>query len=112
MAAVAMGLKAKVILVVGMRLGCLNHAILTYQAIQNSACEIVGWIANSLAEDMPYLVENIASLQERLTAPLLGYIPYQANVAEQVNVASLCFERGVAGRASVQCVANLQHQVT
>jgi len=66
-----------VILVVGMRLGCLNHALLTLRAITDSQLECAGWVANVLDADMPALKENIEALRERIKAPLLGVIPYQ-----------------------------------
>ena len=62
------------ILVVGMRLGCLNHALLTITAIEQRGLKLAGWVANCLNPQMPLLAENIHSLQERITAPLLGVI--------------------------------------
>ncbi|MBU1425310.1 MAG: dethiobiotin synthase [Gammaproteobacteria bacterium] len=67
-----------VILVVGMRLGCLNHALLTLRAIADYQLECAGWVANVLDAGMPALQENIAALQERIAAPLLGVIPHMA----------------------------------
>jgi dethiobiotin synthetase len=66
-----------VILVVGMRLGCINHALLTVRAIADYQLECAGWVANVLDDGMPALQENIAALRERIAAPLLGVIPYQ-----------------------------------
>src|SRR5690606_28612110 len=51
-----------VILVVGMRLGCLNHALLSAHAIQARGLVLAGWVANQLDPDMPYLAENIETL--------------------------------------------------
>jgi dethiobiotin synthetase len=67
-----------VILVVGMRLGCINHALLTLRAISDYQLECAGWVANVLDADMPALQENIAALCERIAAPLLGVIPHMA----------------------------------
>ncbi len=67
-----------IILVVGMRLGCLNHALLTAQAIAARGLILAGWVANCVEENMPMLDENIAALQQRITAPLLGIVPHQA----------------------------------
>ncbi|BCK88552.1 ATP-dependent dethiobiotin synthetase BioD 1 [Sideroxyarcus emersonii] len=67
-----------VILVVGMRLGCLNHALLTVRAIADYQLECAGWVANVLDAGMPALQENIDALRERIAAPLLGIIPHQA----------------------------------
>jgi len=66
-----------VILVVGMRLGCLNHALLTVEAIAARGLVLAGWVANVLDADMAMLDENIAALRQRIAAPLLGVVPYQ-----------------------------------
>lgn len=71
-------LELPVILVVGMRLGCLNHALLTVRAIADYQLECAGWVANVLDADMPALQENIEALRERIAAPLLGIIPCQS----------------------------------
>lgn len=65
-----------VILVVGMRLGCLNHALLTAGAIRAVGLRLAGWVANSAWPEMPALGENIASLDARLGAPRLGAVPW------------------------------------
>ncbi len=67
-----------VIMVVGMRLGCLNHALLTVRAIAEYQLECAGWVANVLDAEMPVLQENIAALRERIVSPLLGVIPHMA----------------------------------
>lgn len=67
-----------VIMVVGMRLGCINHALLTLHAIETHQLECAGWVANVLDEGMPALKENIDSLRERIAAPLLGVVPHLA----------------------------------
>jgi len=67
-----------VILVVGMRLGCLNHALLTAQAIEASGLELAGWVANRIDPQMPAFEENLQALESRLAAPLLGVLPYSA----------------------------------
>ncbi len=69
-------LNMPVIMVVGMRLGCINHAILSYQSIRHSQLPILGWVANCCAEEMPYLQENIDTLKSTLDIPLLATIPY------------------------------------
>jgi dethiobiotin synthetase len=63
-----------VILVVGMRLGCLNHALLSAEAIQRRT-RLAGWVANCLPPAMPFWEENIASLERYIPAPLLGVLP-------------------------------------
>lgn len=72
----------KVVLVVGMKLGCLNHAILSYQAIVHDGLQCVGWIANCVVEDMPYYEENKQTLLEVLGCPLLAEVPYQKEAGE------------------------------
>ena len=64
-----------VILIVGMRLGCINHALLTQQAIAARGLPLAGWIANRIDPQMSRCDENLAALQERLSAPLLGVVP-------------------------------------
>lgn len=70
-------LNIPVILVVGMRLGCLNHALLTQQAILSRGLKLAGWVANIIDPDMPYLNENIQSLKTRIHAPCLGVVPWE-----------------------------------
>ncbi len=64
-----------VILVVGLRLGCLNHAVLTAEAIRNDGLKIAGWVANQVDPDMSLIDENIESLQQLIDAPFLGKVP-------------------------------------
>lgn len=68
-----------VVMVVGMRLGCLNHALLTARAIEASGLAFAGWIANRLDPLMAAPEENIEALRTRLPAPLLGRLPYAIN---------------------------------
>jgi len=65
-----------IILVVGMRLGCLNHALLTAEAIASRGLGLTGWVANVIDADMAAVEENITALQQRIAAPLLGIVPY------------------------------------
>ncbi len=66
-----------VVLVVGLRLGCLNHALLTQQALLNSGAKFVGWIANQCQPaPMDKQAENIEFLQDRLLAPSWGVVLY------------------------------------
>ena len=65
-----------VVLVVGLRLGCLNHALLTAQAIERAGLTFAGWIANAIDPGMAVPGENVDALRERLRAPLLGRLPY------------------------------------
>jgi dethiobiotin synthetase len=68
-------LDLEVILVVGIRLGCLNHALLTAQSITASGCTPAGWIANRLPPIADCVVENINALKSRLSFPYLGEVP-------------------------------------
>jgi len=65
-----------VILVVGMKLGCLNHALLTVNALKEEGINLHGWIANQLDPEMPVFEENIKTLQSKIAAPLLTIIPW------------------------------------
>lgn len=75
----AQTLKLPVILVVGLRLGCLNHARLTMEAIQTSGLPVAGWIANQIDKDFQRVEDNLASLQQIIDAPLLGVVPFQTD---------------------------------
>jgi dethiobiotin synthetase len=76
MADVARAMRLPAILVVGLRLGCLNHALLTAAAIQRDGVALAGWIANQIDPAMTHADENIAALRERIEAPLLARFPY------------------------------------
>ncbi|MDR2239356.1 MAG: dethiobiotin synthase [Zoogloeaceae bacterium] len=67
-----------VILVVGLRLGCLNHALLSAEAIRARGLRLAGWVANQIDPGMACLEENVDTLRARLAAPLLGHVPHQA----------------------------------
>lgn len=69
-------LAVPVILVVGMRLGCINHAVLTAEQILSDGFNLVGWIANSTALTMDRYEENLSTLRRLIKAPLLMEIPY------------------------------------
>ncbi|CAG9254325.1 dethiobiotin synthase [Paraburkholderia caribensis] len=76
----AFALNLPVVLVVGMRLGCISHALLTAEAIAARGLPIVGWVANRVDPSMLFPDENIAALRDRLDrlygAPLLGIVPH------------------------------------
>ncbi|GLR72142.1 dethiobiotin synthase [Agaribacter marinus] len=71
--------KMQVVLVVGMRLGCLNHAVLTYEAIKKDGLTCVGWIANRCVASMLNYEDNKQTLTKLLDAPLLAEVPYASN---------------------------------
>jgi dethiobiotin synthetase len=80
-----------IILVVGMRLGCINHALLTAEAIRSRGLMLAGWIANCIDPKMICPEENITALKDRLPAPLLGVLHWREDAdpsvaAEQVSL--------------------------
>ena len=83
----ACALDLPIILVVGMRLGCINHALLTVQSIQQSGLKLAGWIANHIDPDMEEQGQNLLSIQQRIEAPLFGSIPFQ-NTLDAENISS------------------------
>lgn len=78
-------LKLPAVLVVGVRLGCVNHALLSKQAILSEGLTIAGWVANIVDPKMSRLSENLETLQKHLNLPCLGQVPYlQQPNAQQV----------------------------
>lgn len=71
------------ILVVGLRLGCINHALLTQAAIRRDQVELAGWIANHVDPLYPYAMETVTFLKDMLEGAFLGEIPYLENGFEQ-----------------------------
>ncbi len=71
----AIALELPVILVVGVRLGCINHALLSAEAIARDGLQLAGWVANIIEPRTSRLEENLATLAERLPAPCLGRVP-------------------------------------
>ena len=84
LADLAIALSIPVVLVVGMRLGCINHTLLTVEAITRDGLELAGWVANSIDPQMDELDANVTTLQHRIQAPMLGLVP---NFSE-INLAS------------------------
>ncbi|HOY70785.1 MAG TPA: dethiobiotin synthase [Methylotenera sp.] len=77
LADLAVQLQLPVILVVGIRLGCINHALLTVDAIQARGLTLAGWVANQIEPDMPMFAENLDSLKQRISAPCLSVVKWQ-----------------------------------
>jgi dethiobiotin synthetase len=75
----AVKLDIPIILVVGMRLGCINHALLTVEAVKTRGLTLAGWVANQVDPDMPMFAENLTSLQQRIAAPCLSVVRWQEN---------------------------------
>ncbi len=71
-----------VILVVGMKLGCINHALLTAMVLKANGIHCAGWIANCLDKDMLVLDENIQTLKVKLDVPLLAIVPFSGTINE------------------------------
>ena len=80
----AIALQLPVILVVGVRLGCINQALLTAEAIQRDGLTLAGWVANLVDPHTSRLEDNLATLAERLPAPCLGYVPRLAEALPAV----------------------------
>lgn len=74
----AVDLQLPVVLVVGLRLGCINHALLTAEAVRARGLTLVGWVANTVDPDMPHVADNLAALADPvhgLRAPCWGHVP-------------------------------------
>lgn len=76
----AIALQLPVILVVGVRLGCINHALLSAEAILRDGLQLAGWVANLVDPHTSRLEDNLATLRERLPAPCLGFVPHLSAV--------------------------------
>ncbi|MDF1694123.1 MAG: dethiobiotin synthase [Zhongshania sp.] len=76
----AIELQIPVILVVGMKLGCISHALLTAEAIKADGLTLAGWVANQIDPEMACFDENFASLTSLLPAPCLGLVPYMHSI--------------------------------
>ena len=95
LADLAVELNLPVVLVVGMKLGCINHALLTAEAIRNNGLPLAGWVANQVDPEMACFEENVETLTAMLPAPCLGVVPNfrqsptAADVAPYLNLAAL-----------------------
>ncbi len=90
----AHGLGLDVCLVVGLRLGCINHALLTAHAINSHGCKLAGWVANTLPPVMDALDDNINTLKQKLSSPLLGVVPVFENIS--VKSVAHCLEQALS----------------
>lgn len=75
----AVQLALPVIMVVGLRLGCLNHALLTQEAIVSRGLKLAGWVANEVDPDMAEPAANVATLKARISAPMLAHWTWHPN---------------------------------
>lgn len=89
----AQQLALPVILVVGLRLGCISQALLTAQAIAARGLVLAGWVGNTVDPDMAFVQENIQALASRLPAPLLGHLPRFAQPSAALAAACLDFSK-------------------
>jgi dethiobiotin synthetase len=80
LADLAMQLNIPIILVVGMRLGCINHALLTVEAIQARGLSLAGWVANQIDPGFDMFKENLSSLQQRIAAPCVSVVRWQGEL--------------------------------
>lgn len=88
----ALQLKLPVLVVVGLRLGCINHALLTVAALQQRGLRLYGWVANAPEPAMPLQDDVVAALRQRIAAPLLAVLPYApqataTDLAERIRLA-------------------------
>jgi dethiobiotin synthetase len=74
-------LDLSIVLVVGMRLGCLNHALLTAEVIRSRGLHFAGWVANRIDRDMPFFEDNLETLRQKLPAPLIAIVPFAPDQA-------------------------------
>jgi dethiobiotin synthetase len=74
LADLAVKLNLPIILVVGVRLGCINHALLTVEAIKARGLRLAGWVANQVDPEMSVFDENLVSLQQRIKTPCIGIV--------------------------------------
>jgi dethiobiotin synthetase len=95
-------LQLPVLLVVGMRLGCLNHALLTAAAIAARGLRLTAWIANHVDSELLRADANIAALERRLYAPCVARIPFQ-RVPEPQHIATLLQMERVLGVIGPSC---------
>jgi dethiobiotin synthetase len=79
LAGMAKALADEVIIVVGMRLGCINHGLLTAAQVERDGMPLKGWIANHVDPDMQAQSENLATLKSLMPAPLLGVLPWSTS---------------------------------
>ncbi len=82
-------LNLPVILVVGLRLGCINHALLSVESILASGARLAGWVANVVEPDMLSRDENIATLRAAISVPCLGVVPHIEHPSAKVVAESL-----------------------
>ncbi|HYX74012.1 MAG TPA: dethiobiotin synthase [Steroidobacteraceae bacterium] len=94
MADLARALSLPVLLVVGLKLGCLNHAQLSWRAVRSDGARLAGWIASAIDPQMSHVAENLESLERRLGEPPLAVVPHLADGGAQLVLAPVAPELG------------------
>lgn len=89
----AQALNLPVILVVGIKLGCINHALLSAESILATGLTLAGWVANIMDPDMPELDANLDTLRQEIDAPCIGVVPHMQPVTIEALAARLRLER-------------------
>ena len=102
MSAIALRLRTPVVLVVGLTLGCLNHALLSAEAIKASGCELAGWAGSCIDAEFAHIDENIDTLRSRIEAPCLGILPHKPDakpddMARYIDTTVLCSRHKATG---------------
>lgn len=92
LADLAIELQLPVILVVGMKLGCISHSLLTAEAIARDGLKLAGWVANNPGESMACYEENLKSLKALLPAPCIGEVPFLPQASTEAAAAYLDME--------------------
>ena len=82
----AADLQFPVILVVGMRLGCINHALLSIESIERRGLQLAGWVGNFVDPNFSFAKENLSTLSDRIKAPIIGTVPYMEEPLQDVDV--------------------------
>jgi dethiobiotin synthetase len=109
LADLVMSQQLPVVLVVGMKLGCLNHALLTARELQRSGVQVLGWVANCVDPAMMLREENIADLTARLPWPRLAVLPYQkralptAEMEAELPAAAVTLANALLARLQAGC---------
>lgn len=96
LADLAKALDISVVLVVGLRLGCINHSLLTVEAIAADGLQLAGWVANHVDPQMACQQENIATLQQLIAAPCIGTVPYMESPSAEAIAAHLDLEKVIS----------------
>ncbi|WP_188150122.1 dethiobiotin synthase [Teredinibacter waterburyi] len=101
MAHLAVALQLPVIVVVAVKLGCLNHALLTVEAIRRDGLQVAGWVANLIDSEMPELEGNLTTLEQQLGAPCLGRV-FELTGSDDANLAQAasCLDLTLLGLAA------------